>query len=131
MKLTVDTAHLLSNHDRRSSVVGAADTRDSEAVPQPLEITRAFRETEFLIVENVRVVVVTCGNDGMGTQPLHRAEAFGDITLLHEPTRRLGAEEDASTQDERRNERRAQLETPGNVTSVFDNDVGGKSQEDA
>lgn len=131
MELTVDTAHLLSNHDRGGSVVGATDPRDREAVPHPLEVTGALRLTKLLLVENVRVVVVAGRNDGMVAQPTHGAEAFGNMTLFHEPTRRLGAEEDSQSQEEGGNERRTQLETPGNVTRVLDDDVGGESQEDS
>ena len=49
--------------------------------------------------------------------------------MLHEPTRRLGAEVDADHEEERRDERGAKLKAPGNITSVLDNDVGAKAQE--
>lgn len=43
----------------------------------------------------------------------------------------LWAEEDANTQDEGWNERRTQLESPRNITSVFDDDIGAEAQENA
>lgn len=50
--------------------------------------------------------------------------------MLHEPARGLGTEEDTNTEDKRRDECRTELETPADVTSIFDNDVGGEAQED-
>lgn len=53
------------------------------------------------------------------------------LAVLHEPTGGLGAEEDTKHQDEGWDECRAELETPGDVTSVLDDDVGGETQENA
>lgn len=52
------------------------------------------------------------------------------LAMLHEPTRRLGAEIDTGAQNERWDEGRTELETPGDITGVLDNDVGAETQED-
>jgi len=82
---------------------------------------------ELFLVKDVRVVVVPCRNDRMGPQFRHRSKAFGEVTMFHKPSRRLWAEPDAATKDERRNERRAELEAPSDGSSVFDNDIGAES----
>jgi hypothetical protein len=66
----------------------------------------------------------------MSSELAHRSESFGMLAVLHEPTRRLGAKEDANHQDKRRNESRAELQTPRDITSVLDNHVGTETQED-
>lgn len=50
--------------------------------------------------------------------------------MFHEPTRRLRTKEDANAEDEGGDEGRTELQTPGDATSVFDNDVGAEAQED-
>ena len=40
------------------------------------------------------------------------------------------AEEDSDQEEERRDEGRAQLQTPRDSTSVLDNDIGGETEED-
>ena len=51
------------------------------------------------------------------------------LPVLHEPTRRLRAEEDTDTEDERWDEGRAELKSPGNSASVLDDDIGAETQE--
>lgn len=51
-RLTVDTAHLLSKHDSRSTVVGTPDPRHGEAIPHTGEVARATSLLEFLLVDN-------------------------------------------------------------------------------
>lgn len=82
------------------------------------------------MVNNVRVVVVSSGNNGRSSQAVHGPEAFGDLAVLHEPTRRLGTEPDTATEDEGGDEGGTKLQTPGDGASVFDNDIGTESQED-
>jgi hypothetical protein len=43
----------------------------------------------------------------------------------------LGTEEDTNTEDEGWDERRAQLQPPGDTTSVLDDDIGAETEEDA
>jgi hypothetical protein len=52
------------------------------------------------------------------------------LAVLHEPTRGLGAEEDTDEEDERWDEGRTKLETPGNGTNVLDDNIGAEPQED-
>lgn len=128
---TVDTAHLLGNHDGGGTVVGTPDTADGKAIKQPAEVTGATGDFEFLLVQHARVVEVAGGDDGMIAQAFHGAEPLGVFPVLHEPTGRLGAEVDADAEDEGGDEGGAELETPGNVTGVFDDDVGAEAEEDS
>jgi hypothetical protein len=50
--------------------------------------------------------------------------------VLHEPARRLGAEEDADREDEGGNERGAELQAPCDLGNVLDNDIGAEPEED-
>ena len=129
-RLTVDTAHLLSNHDSRGTIVGTPDPRHLKAVPQTGEIARTTSNFEFLLVQNPRVVEVPCGDDGMSSQARHRFKSLSVLTMLHEPTRGFGTEPDTKHEDKGWDERRTELETPGDSTSAFDNDVGAEAQED-
>lgn len=47
--------------------------------------------------------------------------------MLHEPTRGLGTKKDTTAEDEGGDEGRTELETPRDITSVFDNDVGAEA----
>lgn len=78
----------------------------------------------------MRVVVVASGDDGVGAEAVHGLEALGDLSVLHEPTGRLGAEEDADAEDEGGDEGGSQLETPCDVAGVLDDDVGAETEED-
>lgn len=49
--------------------------------------------------------------------------------MLHEPTRRLWTEPDSSSQNEGWNKSGSKLETPGDWTGVFDDDIGAESEE--
>lgn len=66
----------------------------------------------------------------MGSEAAHGSEGLGVLALLHEPTRGLGAEEDAAEEDEGRDKGRAELKTPGDATDVLDDDIGAEAQED-
>lgn len=49
------------------------------------------------------------------------------LAVLHKPTRGLGTKEDTNAEDEGWDERRTELETPSDVTSVFNNNVGAEA----
>lgn len=66
----------------------------------------------------------------MGSQARHGAVSLCVVAVLHEPTRRLGAEPNTQTEEERWNECRAELETPGDIAGVHDDAVGRETQED-
>jgi hypothetical protein len=66
----------------------------------------------------------------VGAEAVHGLEALGDLPVLHEPTGRLGAEEDTGAENEGGNEGGAQLETPCDVAGVLDDDVGAETEED-
>ena len=48
------------------------------------------------------------------------------LPMLHEPTRGLWTKEDANEGEERWDERRTELETPSDSTSIFDNNIGAE-----
>jgi len=127
--LTVNTAHLLGDHNGRGTVVGSSDTRYSEAISQTGEVSRSTSDLELLLVDNVRVVVISCANDGMRTQSSHRLETLSDFSVLHQPTRRFGAEENTAHQNERWDEGRSKLETPCDARDIFDDDVCAEAEE--
>lgn len=130
-KRTVDSTHLLRYHDGRGTIVCAPDPRNGKAVPQAGEVASATGLLLLLLVDDVGVVKVPRGNDGMGSETQHGAEPLVVLVVLHEPPRRLGAEEDAQHEDKGRDEGRAELQAPGVVAHVLDNDVGREAQEDA
>jgi hypothetical protein len=65
----------------------------------------------------------------MITQAVHGVESFCDLSVLHEPTGRLGTEKDAEHEDEGRNEGGAELKTPCDSSSVFYDNVGAEAEE--
>lgn len=107
--LTVNTAHLLRNHNSRGTIVGTPDPGNAEAVGQTSEIACTRGQFELLLVDDPRVVVISCGNNWMSSQFTHRPEGFVVLVVLHEPTRRLWAEPNSEHQDEGWEERRSQL----------------------
>lgn len=100
----VDSAHLLGNHNSGSSVVGTPDSGHTEAVPHAVEVASSTCNSELGLVNDIRVVVVASGDDGVGTEFIHGLKALGDLAMLHQPTRGFWAKEDADHEDERRNE---------------------------
>ena len=81
----VDTAHLLGNHDGRGTIVGTPDTGNPEAVPKTGEVTSATGHLELLLVDDVRVVVVSSSDNRVGAQPVHGPESLRNVAVLHEP----------------------------------------------
>jgi hypothetical protein len=130
INLTVDTAHLLSDHDSRCAVVCSPDSRHCEAIPHTGEVARAASEPQLLNVDDVRVVVVSGCNDRVCAQNVHGLETLGVTAVLHEPTGRFRAEEDTDCQNERWNEGRSKLKAPCDRSGVFDDHVGAEAQED-
>jgi hypothetical protein len=66
-RLTVDTAHLLGNHDGRSTIICPPNPRYRETVPQAREIADASSLFELFRIDDPRVVKVSCGDDGMSS----------------------------------------------------------------
>ena len=65
----------------------------------------------------------------MSSQAQHGLESFIVPVMLHQPARRLGTEKDASAKDEGWNKCGTELETPGDILHVLDNNIGGEAQE--
>jgi len=55
---------------------------------------------------------------------------LSDFSVLHQPTRRFGAEENAAHKDEGWNEGRSKLKTPCNARNIFDDNVCAEATED-
>lgn len=126
----IDTAHLLGQHDSASTIVSTSNSRNSEAVPKTSKVTSASILAKLLVVDDVRVVVITSTDDGVSSKLGHGDEAIGDTTVLHQPTRRFGTEVDADGEEEGRDEGRAEFETPGDVANIFDDDIGAETEKD-
>lgn len=129
--LTVNATHLLSNHDSRSTVVRTPDARDSEAIPHTLEVATTACLFQLLLVDDVGVVVIPGGDDGMGAQFIHRVKALRKVAMLHKPSGRFRAEVNANHEQKGRNKGRSQLKAPGNVSSSLHDDVCTEAEEDA
>ena len=128
--LTVDTAHLLGDHDGRGTIVGPSNSGDSEAVGQTGKVGRTGRLSELLLVDDIGVVKVTRRDDRVRTKLEERLERLVVLPMLHEPSRGLWAKVDSDHEDERRDKGGTKLETPGDPTRVLDNDIGAETKED-
>ena len=84
----------------------------------------------FFLIDDVRVVVVSSGDDGMSSQDIHGSERSGVLVVLHEPTGGLGTKPNAAGENKGRDEGGTQLETPSDSTRVFHNDIGCEAQKD-
>jgi hypothetical protein len=82
-KHTVNATHLLGNHDGRGTIVGASDPRDGKAVPETGKVGRAAGNTGFLLIDDPRVVVVSDGDDVVGTKATHGLEGLSLPAVLH------------------------------------------------
>ena len=98
-KHTINATHLLGNHDCRGTVVGASDPRNGKAIPETRKVGGAGGQTGFLLIDDPRVVVVPDADDVVCTKATHGFECLGLPAVLHEPTRGLGTEVDASGED--------------------------------
>lgn len=78
----------------------------------------------------MRVVVVPCGNDGVGTQTEERVECLVVLPVLHEPTRRFRGKPDTEHEDEGGNESGGELKTPGDFAGTLDDNIGSETKED-
>lgn len=126
----VDTAHLLGKHSSGGGVVGTPDTGNREAVPKTAEVSSTTGGDKLLLVDDIGVVVVTGRDNGVSAKTVHGAETLGNLSVLHQPTRRLGAEEDADGEEQGGDEGRAELKTPSDLGNVLDDNVGAEAQED-
>lgn len=121
---------MLSNHNSGCTIIGPPDPRHLETIPQPGEIVGPLSQVELFLVDDVRVVVVSRGNDRVGSQTEERVECLVVLSVLHEPTRRFRGEPDTEHEDESGNESGAELKTPGNLAGILDDNVGSETKED-
>jgi hypothetical protein len=83
---TVDTTHLLREHDSRSSESTSTDSRDGEQLSESRDVGFALNDFVLLGELNVGVVKISGGNDLTMSEPLERSEGLLVSTLLHEPS---------------------------------------------
>lgn len=129
-EFTVDTAHLLSKHDGGSPIVGTPDTGDSETVSHSRPIGTTASNALLLFINDIRVVVISSGNDRVSSKAKERSEGLVVVTVFHQPTRGLRGEPNATHEDESGKEGRAELQSPGDSGNVFEDDIGAEAQED-
>lgn len=65
LRLTVDAAHLLCNHDCGSSIVCSSNARNGETIPKSAEVGGVLAQFALLLVDDNRVVKVSCRDDWM------------------------------------------------------------------
>lgn len=82
------------------------------------------------MVDNVRVVVVPCRNNGVGSQTQERMECLVVLSVLHEPTRRFRGKPNTEHEDEGGNESGGELKTPGDLAGILDDNIGSETKED-
>ena len=68
---TIDTTHLLGNHDCRGSIVRSPDPGHGKAVPEAGKVACASSQFEFLDVDYVTVIVIPSPDDWVGSQAAH------------------------------------------------------------
>lgn len=105
----VDTAHLLGDHDDKRGQRRATETGDGEEFDEPLNICRAVNDLPLDLELRVDVVQISCCLDRVIAKAEKRLHGVLVSVLLHEPTRRLGAEVDQNQQGNRGDESTAQL----------------------
>ena len=125
----VDTAHLLGQHDGEGSEGGAANTGDGEELTDTAGVVGAADELVLNLELGADVVDVASNLDLMGTQTSERFPSLDVAALLHQPTRRLGAEVDETKERHGRDEGSTQHQTPV-VDVVVDSEVDGGSEHD-
>lgn len=126
-KLTIDPAHLLCKHDCRCAIVGAADTRDPEKIVHPRKVAAPASGRLFLFVYHIRVVVVSRSDDWVCTDLQEGLEGLGVSPVLHQPTGRFRAKVDTDDEDKGGDEGGSELQAPGDIAGVFDDDVGAEA----
>lgn len=74
------------------------------------------------------VVEISSCDDLAVSELLHRVKCLLVLALLHEPSRRLGAEEDQDSKRDGGDEGGTELESPCDRSDIFDNGVGTRGQ---
>jgi hypothetical protein len=119
------TTHLLSQHDGMSSQGSPPDSGNRKQLADPSKEGRRLVQLDLLHVLVVNRVEVTCGLQFDESESLERSVGLLITTLLDQPTRRLGTEEDTECEGKSRDERGCELKPP-----VGDDHVGSEPEED-
>jgi hypothetical protein len=121
---TVDTTHLLGKHDGRSRESTSSNSRNGEQLSESRDVGFALNNFVLLGELDMGVVKISGGNDLTMSEPLEGGEGLLVSTLLHEPSRGLGAEEDEDGERDSGNESRTELKSPSDISNVLDNGIG-------
>ena len=96
----------------------------------PSEVVVSSHDLLLLLKLNVDVVQVSGRLELGESQSDHRLPRLLVSVLLHEPSGRLGAEENSNCEREGGDEGGSELQSPGDGSGVLNDDVGGESEED-
>lgn len=126
----VDTAHLLGNHDNESSNVGTANSGNGEELSESSDVVALAHEIPLNVELSADVVHVAGALDGVVSELDHGLPSLGVAVLLHQPTRRLGAEIDEAHERNSGDEWSAEHESPVDIGDAEDGEVEGGSEKD-
>ena len=127
----VDTAELLSKHDSEGGERGTADTRDGEELANTGEVVGLSDDLVLDLELGANVEDITGNLNLVVTETQEGVPSFGVAVLLHQPTRRLGAEEDTDEQRDGGNDGSTQHETPvERLVNIQDSQVENRAQHD-
>lgn len=125
--LTVNTTHLLGQHDGGSSEGTSSDTGDGEELRESRNVGFTLDHLVLFGELDVGVVHIPGSNDLAVSQLLERDERLLVSTLLHEPSGGLWAKEDQNGEWNGGDKCGSELETPCDISNVFDNGIGADS----
>lgn len=127
----VDSAHLLRNHDRKGSQVGAAHAGNGEELAEAGGVV-GLADDLFLNLElGADVEDVASNLDVVEAEHGHGLPCVGVALLLHVPTRGFGAEVDTEEERDGGDEGGTKHESPVDIRYTEDGKVESSSQHDA
>lgn len=106
----VDIVYLLCKYDSRSIIICFFDMGDDKDVFYMVEVGGVRVFFFFDLVDDIGVVVVVGGNDGVSVESFYGLEVFGKFVVFYELMGRFGVEIDFDGKEEGGNEGRVKLE---------------------
>lgn len=122
---------MLSNHHGRSTIVCPSDPGHSETIKQSIKVSRPSSLLQLFLIDDIRVVEVSSGDDGVRSKLEEGLESFIVFTVFHQPSWRFGAKVDSDQKDESWDKGRTELKSPRDITRVLDDHVGAETKEDS
>jgi hypothetical protein len=115
---------LLSQHDGRGGKSSSSNSGDGEKLGEPGEVGLSLNNLVLFGKLDVGVVEIPGSDNFTVSKSLHRVERLLVLSLFHEPSRRLGAEEDENGERDCRNESGSKLESPSDRSDILHDSVG-------